>query len=145
MFGLCLLGLGSLRAGMTCYINRAEPKKKKKATSGENYSYINTGHKRAQAYPRPDMVQAGGSWQGAVYKFCPGFHRQMVPIERSWSRKHCQLDGGEDFSCGLKDKLVPSGCFWGTHESSFQENGHFEHLPSPVSDSKSQGSNREWS
>ena len=27
------------------------------------------------------MVQTGGSWQGAIYKFCPGFHRQMVPIQ----------------------------------------------------------------
>ena len=27
------------------------------------------------------MVQAGGCWQGAIYKFCPGFHRQMVPIQ----------------------------------------------------------------
>ena len=39
------------------------------------------GHKKAQAYPRSDMVQAGGSWQGAIYKFCPGFHRQMVHIQ----------------------------------------------------------------
>ena len=70
MFGLCLLGLGSLRAGMTCYINRAEPKereRKKKTTLGENYPLSTLGRKRAQAYPRPDVVQAGGSWQGAIY------------------------------------------------------------------------------
>ena len=76
--------MGSLRAGMTCYINRAEPKereRKKKTTLGENYPLSTLGHKRAQAYPRPDMVQAGGSWQGAIYKLCPGFHRQMVPIQ----------------------------------------------------------------
>ena len=120
-------------------------KRKKKATLGKNYSLSTLGLKKAQAYPRPDMVQAGGCWQGAIYKFCPGFHR-WSPYKRSWSRKYWQLDGGEDLSCGLKDKLAPSGCFWGMHESSFQENGHFEHLPSPVSDSsKSQGSNREWS
>lgn len=25
------------------------------------------------------MVQAGGNEKGAVYKSCPGFHRQKVP------------------------------------------------------------------
>ena len=56
--------------------------KRKKKQHWEKIIHISTlGHKKAQAYPRPDMVQAGGSWQGAIYKFCPGFHRQMVPIQ----------------------------------------------------------------
>ena len=56
--------------------------KRKKKQHWEKIIHISTlGHKKAQAYPRPDMVQAGGCWQGAIYKFCPGFHRQMVPIQ----------------------------------------------------------------
>ena len=56
--------------------------KRKKKQHWEKIIHISTlGHKKAQAYPRPDMVQAGGSWQGAIYKFCPGFHRQIVPIQ----------------------------------------------------------------
>lgn len=42
---------------------------------------------------------------------------------------------------------APAGYFWGTHKSPFQENGHFEHLPSPASNSRRpQGTNHEgWS
>ena len=147
MFGLCLLGLGSLRAGMTCYINRPEPKKKKKKLHwAKIILYQHWGLKRHKLILGQIWSKQEGAGKGPFISSVQDSTDRWSLYKQSWSRKYWQLDGGEDLSCGLKDKLAPSGCFWGMHESSFQENGHFEHLPSPVSDSsKSQGSNQEWS
>ena len=148
MFGLCLLGLGSLRAGMTCYINRAEPKKKKKKPKKLHWEkiilYQHEGIKRHKLILGQIWSKQEGAGKGPFISSVQDSTDKWSPYNRSWSRKHWQLDVGEDLSYGLKDKVAPSGCLWGTHESSFQENGHFKHLPSPVSDSsKSQGSNQE--
>lgn len=99
--GPCPLGLGSLRTGTTCDINRTETKRKK-TTLGDTTLTSMLGHEWAQAYPGPDVGQAGGSWPGAICKSCPGFQKIDGPqttradegnIRKQTEEKTCPVEG----------------------------------------------------
>lgn len=51
------------------------------------------------------MVQAGGNEKGAVYKSCPGFHRQKVPRQPRLPRETMATQM-EEMTCLVEGRTI---------------------------------------
>ena len=72
--------------------------------------------------------------------------RLMVPRQPGLTKETFASRQRRRLALWREGQSAPAGYFWGTHKSPFQENGHFEHLPSPASSSrKPQATNHEGS